>query len=134
MMGHMWQDGTAIYYILRTSEFNLSPVTPWLYQNGLIVAALTYSTILLQVGFAFIVWHPKLKYPWILGAFSFHLAIAYFMGLVWFSFTLISCEAIMIGDAAYLAVYRRIRIGTTELRAALVHRSARAVRHSGVVR
>ncbi len=109
MMGHMWQDGTAIYYVLRTSEFHLSPLTDVLIQNPLVVVALTYSTIILQVGFPFMIWNKTLKYPWIIAACSFHLAIAYFMGLVWFSLTMLSCELILVDDRAYSALAHESR-------------------------
>ncbi len=109
MMGHKWQDGTAIYYILRTSEFNLSPIASFIYHNDYLVTLLTYGTLVLQIGFPFVIWHRTLKYPWILGACAFHLAIGYFMGLIWFSFTLISCEFILISDSAYLAAARLTR-------------------------
>jgi hypothetical protein len=109
MMGHMWQDGTAIYYILRSSEFNLSPLTDALVRNDVLETLLTYGTILLQIGFPFVIWHRTLKYPWILGAFSFHVGIAYFMGLVWFSLTMLSCEFILIGDQAYVKAGRYLR-------------------------
>lgn len=109
MMGHMWQDGTAIYYVLRTSEFHLSPLTDFLIGNPLLVVLFTYATIVLQVGFPFMIWNKTLKYPWILAACSFHIAIAYFMGLVWFSLTMLSCELILVSDQAYLALARESR-------------------------
>jgi hypothetical protein len=109
MSGHMWQDGTAIYYILRVNEFNLSPVTPWLIHNVFLVAALTLGTLVLQIGFPFVIWHKVLKYPWIIGAFTFHLAIAYFMGLVLFSLTMLSCELVLIDDGVYLWIFRHVK-------------------------
>jgi hypothetical protein len=116
MMGHMWQDGTAIYYVLRTAEFHLSPLTDFLIQNPLIVVVATYATIILQVGFPFMIWNKTLKYPWILAACSFHIGIAYFMGLVWFSLTMLSCELILVSDHAYLGVWREAKSAFTWLR------------------
>jgi len=78
-----------------------------------------YGTIILQVGFPFIIWSRTLKYPWILGACTFHLAIAYFMGLVWFSFTMLSCELILIDDRAYAFIYHALRRSYTASRDAL---------------
>jgi hypothetical protein len=105
MMGHMWQDGTAVYYVLRTSEFHLSRFTDPIIHDPFLVVALTYGTIILQIGFPFMIWNRTLKYPWILGACIFHLGIAYFMGLVWFSLTMLSCELILIDDRAYARVW-----------------------------
>lgn len=128
MMGHMWQDGTAIYYVLRTSEFHLSPLTDFLIQNSLLVVLFTYATIVLQIGFPFMIWNKRLKYPWIIGACSFHIAIAYFMGLVWFSLTMLSCELILVSDGAYLVLAREGTNALRWLRLALAARIAKAPR------
>jgi len=117
MMGHMWQDGTAIYYVLRTSEFHLSPLTDLIIHNAFLVVVLTYGTILLQIGFPFMIWNRTLKYPWIAGACAFHVGIAYFMGLVWFSLTMLSCELIMIDDRAYLKLGNVVTTAWTQARA-----------------
>ena len=109
IMGHKWQDGTAIYYVLRTSEFNLSPLTQIILHNAALCVVLTYSTIILQVAFPFLIWNKALKYPVILAAFTFHVAIAYFMGLVWFSLTLLSCEFILISDKVYEQLFSMLR-------------------------
>lgn len=128
MMGHKWQDGTAVYYILRTSEFNLSPLAHVITQNAIVVALLTLGTIVLQIGFPFVIWHRVLKYPWIAGAFTFHIAIAYFMGLIWFSFTMLSVELILISDGVYQRGHslfaHLMESTTTTMRAALFRRKA----------
>ena len=101
IQGHMWQDGTALYYVLRTSEFNLSPVAHFLYQNTILVTALTYSTILFQMAWPFLIWSRPARPFVALGAFSLHASIGYFMGLVWFSAVVISAELIIFDDLDY---------------------------------
>jgi predicted DCC family thiol-disulfide oxidoreductase YuxK len=101
IQGHMWQDGTALYYVLRTSEFNLSPFAQHFYQNAIIVTALTYMTILFQMAWPFLIWVRAAR-PFIaLGAFTLHASIGYFMGLVWFSAVLIGAELIIFDDIDY---------------------------------
>jgi predicted DCC family thiol-disulfide oxidoreductase YuxK len=99
--GHMWQDGTALYYVLRTSEFNLSPLAHFLYQNVILVTALTYFTILFQLAWPFLIWSRAARPFVALGAFALHANIGYFMGLVWFSAVLISAELIIFDDLDY---------------------------------
>jgi hypothetical protein len=130
MMGHMWQDGTAIYYVLRTAEFHLSPLTDFLIQKPLLVVLFTYCTIILQIGFPFMIWNKTLKYPWILAACSFHIAIAYFMGLVWFSLTMLSCELILVSDRGYLSLAREMRTALLWVRLTIAERIRTARRIS----
>jgi hypothetical protein len=63
------------------------------------------------------IWNRTLKYPWIAGACAFHVGIAYFMGLVWFSLTMLSCELIMIDDRAYLKLGNVVTTAWTQARA-----------------
>jgi hypothetical protein len=101
MSGHMWQDGTAIYYILRSTSFDVSPLNSIITQNATLETILTYATIVLQIGFPFVVWNRLLKWPWLIGAFTFHLGIGISMGLMWFSLVMLSCELIFIDDRSY---------------------------------
>lgn len=101
IQGHMWQDGTAIYYILRTSEFNLSPIERIFYGSALTVTLLTYSTLVLQMAWPFLIWNRKTR-PFIaLGAYLFHAMIGYFMGLIWFSAIMVSAELVVFDDREY---------------------------------
>jgi hypothetical protein len=44
----------------------------------------------------------------VIGAIAMHISIAYFMGLTWFSFVMISAEAIVFSDEEYLGYSRSI--------------------------
>jgi hypothetical protein len=105
LAGGLWQDGTAIYYVLRTGEFNLSPLAVWLWRYGPVLALFTYSTMLYQLLWPFLIWTKKLKLPMVLGAIAMHGAIAFFMGLTWFSLTMIAAEAIVFSDREYKRYY-----------------------------
>jgi Vitamin K-dependent gamma-carboxylase len=105
MRGHMWVDGTAIYYILRTAEFNLTPWASNIFANAWIGTLLCYSTIVFQIGFPFLIWNRTIKPYVMIAAITFHLSIAYFMGLVWFSWTLIAAEFVILSDYQYEAFF-----------------------------
>lgn len=109
--GHMWQDGTAIYYILRTSEFNLSSFAHYLYDHAWTVTMATWFTVVFQMSWPFLIWNRRAKPFVALGALSLHSMIGYFMGLVWFSFVMMSAELVIFDDAElirYTSFVRRL--------------------------
>lgn len=98
IQGHMWQDGTAIYYILRAAEFNLSPIAHYFYDSDAVVTLLTWSTMLFQIAWPFLIWSRRSRPFVALGALALHSMIGYFMGLVWFSAVMISAELMIFDD------------------------------------
>jgi antimicrobial peptide system SdpB family protein len=102
MQGHMWQDGTAIYYVLRAAEFNLSPITHYLYDNAAVVTLLTWSTMIFQMAWPFLIWSRRARPVLAVGAIALHSMIGFFMGLVWFSAVMVSAELMIFDDLDYL--------------------------------
>jgi len=101
LTGHMWQDGTAIYYILRTDEFNLSPLAHFFWQSDVVVVFMTYSTMAFQVLWPFLIWSRRFKLAMALGALLLHGSIGYFMGLTWFSMVMVGAEFTIFSDREY---------------------------------
>jgi hypothetical protein len=59
--------------------------------------------LLVQGAFPFCIWQRPAKY-FVAGAvIGFHLSIAYFMGLPFFSLVMVACEALIFSDHEYLA-------------------------------
>ncbi|HEV2738979.1 MAG TPA: hypothetical protein VGU66_10405 [Candidatus Elarobacter sp.] len=83
----------------------MAPFGAVIYDSALLGTALTYGTIVLQAGFPFLILHKRLKWVVAPAALSFHLGIAYFMGLTWFSETMMAAETVFFTDTDY----RRIR-------------------------
>jgi HTTM domain len=100
--GHRWQNGTALYYILRTDEFNLSPFTPFLWKHSAVIVLLTYSTMAFQISWPFLIWSRRFRLAAVLGALMLHGMIAYFMGLTWFSLVMVAAEFALFDDAEYI--------------------------------
>ncbi|MGD0475889.1 MAG: hypothetical protein ABSB70_22090 [Candidatus Velthaea sp.] len=107
--GHKWQDGTALYYILRSNQFNLTPLGAHVYQSAVLVAAATYATLILQAAFPFCIWQRPAKYVVALAAIGFHLGIAYTMALPLFSLVMIACEAMLFSDDDYRLALSALR-------------------------
>ncbi len=109
LQGHKWQDGTALYYILRCEQFSLPAVSPAIYHNAALVMIGTYSTLIFQSAFPWLIFNRRLKWLMVLGACMFHASIAILMGLVSFSATIIAVDAILIDDASYMRVRRALQ-------------------------
>lgn len=96
VQGQVWQDGTALFYVLRVPEFTLPGVSNLLYQNDFLVVAGTYVTVIFLVYFPLGVLVPALR-PWAAAmSISFHVAIALFMGLTGFALTMIACDLVFL--------------------------------------
>ncbi|MFD8141456.1 hypothetical protein [Streptomyces sp. NPDC059708] len=51
VQGRMWQDGTALFYVLRVAEFTLPGVSDLVYDNDALVVAGSYATTVFLVYF-----------------------------------------------------------------------------------
>jgi hypothetical protein len=109
LTGHMWQDGTALYYILRSAEFEIPGVSSFIYHSAVLVTLGTYGALALQAAFPWLVFNSRLKWFGLAGAMGFHLGIAFLMGLVWFSVIIISVDLLFIPDATYQAIAMKVR-------------------------
>ncbi|GAA0662238.1 hypothetical protein GCM10009535_47320 [Streptomyces thermocarboxydovorans] len=96
VQGRMWQDGTALFYVLRVPEFTFPGVSHLVYDNDFLVVAGTYITVFFLVYFPLGVLVPALR-PWAATmSISFHIAIALFMGLTGFALTMIACDLVFL--------------------------------------
>jgi antimicrobial peptide system SdpB family protein len=96
VQGRLWQDGTALFYIMRVPEFTYPGVSELVYNNDFLVVAGTYATTLFMVYFPVGILVPSLR-PWTaLASIAFHLSIAIFMGLTSFALTMVACDLIFL--------------------------------------
>ncbi|MFE1173068.1 hypothetical protein [Streptomyces sp. NPDC058773] len=126
VQGKVWQDGTALFYVLRLSEFELPGVSELVYQNEFLVFLGTYSTTIFLVYFPLGILVPRLR-PWAaLASMSFHLAIGVFMGLTSFALTMMACDLIFLSGALDTALkrcsslFRRLRSSDARVRQSVV--------------
>ncbi|MFF4603971.1 hypothetical protein ACFY12_14715 [Streptomyces sp. NPDC001339] len=115
VQGQMWQDGTALFYVLRIPEFEWPGVSRLLYENDMLVVVGTYAATLFMVYFPLGVLVPRLR-PWAaLGSIGLHVSIALLMGLTSFALTMVACDLIFLSrgvdDALRLARRAGQRIG-----------------------
>jgi len=116
VMGELWQNGTALYYILRVDEFSWPGVAEHIYRNPYLVVGATYGTVLFEIMFA-----PLLLNKWtrvgviIPAGLLFHLGIATVMGLPTFAWSMLSLYPLLVTDSEYWAAggWMRRRFGLT---------------------
>jgi hypothetical protein len=95
IQGHVWANGTALYYILRTNQFSLPGWTDLIWRSAALITLATWGTILFGIAHPFLLWHPRLKYLMFCCAMCLHGAIAVLMALPWFSLTMIGAHAVV---------------------------------------
>lgn len=97
IQGSRWQDGTALYYPLHLDDF-----TPWpalshtLAGAGLIVMAITYGTVIVQVAFPFTLVNRRVKNVLLIAMIIEHTSIAIVLGLPFFSLAMIAADAVFL--------------------------------------
>lgn len=109
IQGHTWQSGTAIYYVLRSNEFALDSWTHYIYNSAWLGPLLSYGTFIFQIAFPFLIFHKRLKWLVIPIAISFHIGIAWTMGLMSFSLNMLAAEALFLTDDDYRMLFCRVR-------------------------
>lgn len=109
VQGSMWQDGTAMTYVLRLRWFQPWPgLDSWLLGHSMLLAIAGYATVLVQVGFPFTVFAPRLKYPSLVVLAGMHLLIAVVLGLPFFSLLMLVGDAVFLSDRVWSAVETRV--------------------------
>ncbi|WP_330174878.1 HTTM domain-containing protein [Streptomyces sp. NBC_01498] len=97
IQGSRWQDGTALYYPLHLDYF-----APWpalsdiLASSGVIVMALTYGTVMVQVAFPFTLFNRRVKNVLLVAMMLEHAGIAVLLGLPFFSLAMIAADAVFL--------------------------------------
>ncbi|MFD3701458.1 HTTM domain-containing protein [Streptomyces sp. NPDC058646] len=115
VQGASWGSGTALHYVLNLELFQPWPALSQLADDyAILIAIATYTTVLLQVAFPFVLFGP-LKYPVLAMLLGMHLGIALIMGLPLFSGAMIVADAVFLPDRFYtsLAALCRRRVRQT---------------------
>ncbi|MDR7417631.1 MAG: DCC1-like thiol-disulfide oxidoreductase family protein [Armatimonadota bacterium] len=100
-MGELWQNGTAVYYILRVDEFSWPGVAEFIYRSPLLVVLGTYGTVLFEVMFFPALFNRWTRRAAMAAGVAFHVSIALLMGLVTFAWSMLSIYPLLVPDAEY---------------------------------
>ncbi|MDR6225754.1 DCC1-like thiol-disulfide oxidoreductase family protein [Desmospora profundinema] len=101
VMGEVWQNGTALYYILQVGEYTHPFFRDLIFSSDFLIVTGAYATVLVQVAFPFLLFNRYTKYVAMAGVIGMHLGIAVVMGLFTFSFIMIANQLLMLRDREY---------------------------------
>ena len=87
-MGAEWWNGNAIWYALNEEQFRQFDMS-WLAQVPFISKILGWGTLMIEIGYIFFIWFPRMRRFWLSLTLSLHLGIAIFMGLHLFATVMI---------------------------------------------
>jgi hypothetical protein len=103
--GASWQQGTGLYYSLMDPEFYGSPLVSLITHSPLLITLGSYSTLLYQSAFPWLILNKQTKLFTVFVGLMFHFGIAVVMGLWWFSAVLMACEAVVLSDEQYRSIF-----------------------------
>lgn len=115
--GMSWWRGEAVWYALSNPQLARFDFT-WAASWTVLLAFLTYSTLIWEIYFGVLVWVRPLRY-WILGfGVLFHLGIALVMNLPFFSLVMISSYPLFLDevDAARVEAWISRRLSWSGIR------------------
>ncbi|MFD0329616.1 hypothetical protein ACFQZC_19030 [Streptacidiphilus monticola] len=123
IQGSLWQGGTAVWFPLHIPYFEPWPGLSGLLSGSAVVLTLvTYGTVIMQVGFPFLVFNRRIKNVLLVLMMAEHVGIAVALGLPFFSLAMIAADSVFL-PTTFL---QRVGHGGGALR----HRLATRVRHS----
>jgi hypothetical protein len=116
--GPLWNNGTALSFILRIADVQRFP-SPAFQTNSVAINLMTYGTLAIELALGVLVWNKRLR-PWLLAAgLAFHLAIDYSIRVGFFSLAAIVGLAAFVSpeasQRAICAVRDRVRSGLNHL-------------------
>lgn len=83
-MGSQWWNGEAIWQTVSQPVFSTFDLS-WLASYPSIPMAAGWGTLVVEIGYSFLVWPRWTRKAWCSATIAFHLGTALFMGLVFFS-------------------------------------------------
>jgi len=87
--GDDWWNGDAIWLVFTSNEYHNSVLLDLFASHYWLVNIATYSTMLIEIAFPFLIWQHRTR-PYLLAAAVFlHLQFAILMGMPYFSFVMI---------------------------------------------
>ncbi|XLS28492.1 HTTM domain-containing protein [Flavobacteriaceae bacterium M23B6Z8] len=103
----IWQNGEAMYYVLRIEDFRASDLNIWLTQSAFFVKFSTWFTLFWELTFPFVIWFKKLRNVYLLGGLALHFGIWMLMRIDNFSFVMLSIYPVFFYDHEYRWLYRK---------------------------
>lgn len=95
LMGTMWVDGSAVYYTSRLQEFWRLPL-PYVFEHMWTIRLWSWSTLVLELSLALLIWVKELRYWVIIGGVLLHIGIEWTMNIPLFGFIMMSAYVLFV--------------------------------------
>jgi hypothetical protein len=105
-MGRQWWNGEAIWQAVSQPAFSTFDLS-WLANHSWIPMLAGWGTLVVEIGYVFLIWPRRTRKVWCIAAIGLHLGMGLFMGLVFFSSVMIlltSCLFLIPEEALERAV------------------------------
>jgi hypothetical protein len=87
-MGRQWWNGEAIWQAVSQPAFSTFDLSS-LARHSWIPMLAGWSTLVMEIGYAFLIWPRRTRQVWCFATIGLHLGMALFMGLVFFASVMI---------------------------------------------
>lgn len=104
----LWFNGTATYYALRIERYMMLNLNYDITENIYFVTISTYSILLFELLFSFLIWFKETKFYIILLGVIFHVGIWVFMRIEVFPWIMIGTYLVFITDDEYRVTWNKI--------------------------
>jgi len=105
MLQPIWQNGEALYYILRIEDFRASDLNILLTKNAFFVKFSTWFTLFWELTFPLAIWFKKLRNLYLIAGIGLHIGIWMLMRIDNFSFVMLSIYPVFFLDYEYKKFY-----------------------------
>jgi hypothetical protein len=127
VQGAVWDNGTALHYVLNLRYFRPWPALSQMADNHAVLLTIVgYMTVLLQVAFPFVLF-GRLKYLVLSMLLCMHVGIALFLGLPLFSGAMIVADAVFLPDRFFRSLAHLRRVPKSRVAGRLKPRSTRSL-------
>jgi len=109
LTSEIWRTGVAFEYI-KHLEVLYNPVLPAVFENGFWNIVFSWSTILFECLFAFLVWNRRMRVPMLFIGTIFHLCIWIFLSLPDFALIMIVSYLVFLKDSDYARIKSWVRV------------------------
>lgn len=143
LLGSAWWNGTALWGTLANYEFARmdNPIymttlhflcdNRWLWE--IVMTSGVVFTLVLEIGFPFLVWNPRLRGPMVLFAVILHLGIAIFMQLFTFSLIMATLAMSFVPGATVRRLINQLFRGAESFRLSIIGAAPRQLRLASLV-
>jgi len=103
----VWQNGEALYYILRIEDFRASDLNILLTKNAFFVKFSTWFTLFWELTFPLAIWFKKFRNIYLIAGIGLHIGIWMLMRIDNFSFVMLSIYPVFFLDYEYKKFYNK---------------------------